>query len=819
MIPETISHYRIISTLGKGGMGEVYLAEDTRLERKVAIKILPPESSSDERAQVRLIREAKAVAKLDHPNVCAIYEVVQEDSRSFIVMQYVEGETLSTRIARGPIELSQAVDIARQVADALAEAHAHQIIHRDIKPQNIMLTARRLVKVLDFGLATSFKTLESPQGDAATAKSLTDEGNIAGTVSYMSPEQLRGEPLDARTDIFSLGSVIYETVSGHAPFASESAATTISAILNREPPMLARFVRDVPEALEWIVTKALRKDREERHQTAKELLGDLTNLKRKLDSQTNLEHVIPAAAAPGPPSDSRDSFRPPAPPPHRGDFATKVLAVRKLVWSVVVPILVISYVFVRPALRSRFDVVPTASSIDSIAVLPFVNVSGEPDTEFLSDGISDTLIGQLSQLSNLRVISLSSVLRYKGRQVDPETVGRDLNVRAVLAGRFIQRNGRVSISTELVDIRDNRRLWGEQYDRKADDILRLPTQISRAVVDNLRMKPSRDERRLMAKRYTEDSEAYRLYLQGRFYWNKYTEAGFRKSIEYFTQATQKDPSYALAYAGMADAYAQLGFELDSRESIPKTREFATKALELDDTLAEAHVSAAAVKLLYDWDFPTGEKELKRAIELNPSYPDARHFYGHYLEVVKRTREAIQVTRQGVDLDPNSLIINSELAWAYYFDRQYNEAIKQSQKAIELDPNFPVSHVYLGMTYGKTGRYEDAIRELKKAVELDPSASQSLVELGYVYAVSGKKAEAEDLIRQLKLKVSKSGTDSYLLAPIYAGLGDRDQALAWLEKAYAEHSLWMIFLNVDPDFDAVRTDPRFVALVRRVGLPS
>jgi tetratricopeptide (TPR) repeat protein len=338
-------------------------------------------------------------------------------------------------------------------------------------------------------------------------------------------------------------------------------------------------------------------------------------------------------------------------------------------------------------------------------------------------------------------------------------------------------------------------------------------------VENLRLQANRNERSQMVKRYTEDTEAYRLYLQGRFYWNKYTEAGFRKSIEYFTQAAEKDPSYALAYAGMADAYAQLGVEFDSRESIPKTREFAMKALQLDDTLAEAHASVAAVKLMFDWDFAAAERELKRAIELNPSYPDARHFYGHYLEVAKRAKEAIQVTRQGVDLDPNSLIINSELALAYYLDRQYNEAIKQSLKTIDLDTSFPLSHVYLGMAYGKSGKYEDAIRELKKGLELDPSESHTLMELGYVYAVSGKKAEAENLILQLKQKASQSGADSYVLAPIYTGLGDRDQAFASLEKAYAEHSFWLIFLNVEPNLDPLRSDPRFANLVRRVGLPS
>jgi eukaryotic-like serine/threonine-protein kinase len=811
MIPETISHYRIVSSLGKGGMGDVYLAEDTRLDRRVAIKFLPAESVADERAKARLIREAKAAAKLDHPNVCAIYEVGQEAEWNFIVMQYVEGETLASRIARGPIELIQVVDIARQAADALTEAHAHQIIHRDIKPQNIMITARGQVKVLDFGLAKSVKDTPPSQGDAATAKSLTNEGAIAGTVAYMSPEQLRGDPLDGRSDIFSLGAVIYEMVSGHSPFASGSAATTISAILNREPPMLARYIRDVPEALEWIVTKALRKDREERHQTAKELLGDLTNLKRKLESQTNLEHIS-----------GQGAFQPPPPPQPAApptDLMTKLFMVRRLIWTVIVPILAILYIFVRPALRERFAPDRPLSAIDSIAVLPFVNVSGEPDTEYLSDGMSDTLIGNLSQLSNLRVISLSSVLKYKGQQVDPQTVGRELNVRALVTGRFIQRRDRVSVSTELVDIRDNRRLWGEQYDRKSSDILQLPNQISRQIVANLKLEPSRQERSQMGKRYTEDGEAYKLYLQGRFYWNKYTEAGFRKSIEYFTQATEKDPGYALAYAGMADAYAQLGFDFDSKESIPKSREFATKALELDDSLAEAHVSVAAVKLMYDWNFAAAEKELKRAIELNPSYPDARHFYGHYLEIAKRSKEAIQVTRQGVDLDPNSLIINSELALAYYLDHQYNEAIKQSLKTIDLDPNFPVSHVYLGMAYGKNRRYEDAIRELKKGLELDPTESQTLVELGYVYAVSGRKGEAENMIRQLKQKVSQSAADSYVLAPIYAGLGDRDQAFAWLEKAYAERSFWLIFLNVDPNLDSLRSDPRFADLVRRVGLPS
>jgi TolB-like protein/Tfp pilus assembly protein PilF len=456
--------------------------------------------------------------------------------------------------------------------------------------------------------------------------------------------------------------------------------------------------------------------------------------------------------------------------------------------------------------------------ITSLAVLPFTNVSGDSNTEYLSDGISDSIISSLSQVSNLKVISLTSVLRYKGQQVDPRTIGQELNVRAVLTGTLIQRPDGLSISTELIDIRDNSRIWGEQYNRKVADILQLQSEIAQEISGKLRLRLSGDDQQQLAKSHTTNSEAYQLYLQGRFYWNKYTKAGFRKSIEYYNLAIEKDPNYALAHAGIADSYVQLGIDFLVEDAVPRARTHATRALDLDDTLAEAHMSLGEVKLFYDWDWPSAEREFKRAIELKPNYPDTYHFYGHYLETIGRFDDAIAVTKRALELDPNSLIINSELAWAYFFARQTSESEKQALKTLDLDPRFGVARQYLGRAYAQERRYDEAIAALKQArVDVDDFPGV-MMDLGCVYAAAGNRTEALKIIHELEDRISK-GIDPYLIAPIHALLGDRDQAFAWIEKAYAKRSFWLPFLKSEPRLESLRSDPRFADLVRRVGIPQ
>ncbi len=783
-----LSRYEIRSQLGAGGMGEVYLAEDTQLGRRVAIKLLPTETISDEHARKRLVREARAAAMLDHPNICAIHEVGEEDGRSFIVMQYVEGETLDARIKRKPLELKESLSIASQVADALAEAHAHGIIHRDIKPQNIIITPRGQAKVMDFGLAKV--VARAIDREAETQTLLTTPGAILGTVPYMSPEQVRGEVVDARSDLFSFGVLLYEILSGRRPFASESAAASASAILTHEPPPLARFAPDTPDELQRIVRKCLEKDRKRRYQSARDLSIDLLNLQR--DSGTGAITAEKSTVQP------RNSFR-------RFAFVALSLAILAAI-SIAVYWLAIRGV-----------------AIDSIAVLPFVNVNADPDTEYLSDGITESLINSLSQVPRLRMIARSSAFRYKGKEIDPQTVGRELGVRAILLGRVTQRGDNLSISAELVDARNNSRIWGEQYSRKLSDILQVQAEISREISDKLRLKLSGEEQTLVAKRYTDNVEAYQLYLKGRFYSNKRNEESLKRGIDYFQQAIDKDPNYALAYSGLADSYIPLGSVLVSalppREAMVKTKLAAQKALELDDTLAEAHTSLAEYKFRGDWDWSGAERQFKRALELNPNYAEAHEWYSQYLAAMGRFEESIAVGKRAQQLDPVSPGISRSLGFNYYLVRRYDQAIEEYQRALELDPNFVIAHWLLGLAYANKSMFEQAIAESRKAVELSGHGPGAVGGLGYVYAASGRRDEAQQVLGELKELAKRRYVSPFSVAAIYARLGDKDAAFEWLEKAYQDGAYGILFLKSVPELDGLRSDPRFQDLMRRVGLPQ
>ncbi len=784
IISDTISHYRILQKLGAGGMGEVYLAEDTQLGRRVAIKLLPTETISDEHARKRLVREARAAAMLDHPNICSVYEVGEADGRSFIAMQYIEGETLDAKLKRKPLELKESLKIASQVADALAEAHAQGIIHRDIKPQNIMITARGQVKVMDFGLASVIAG--ATDSAAETQSMLTTPGSVIGTVPYMSPEQVRGEVLDGRSDIFSFGVVFYEMLSGRQPFASESAAATASAILTHEPPPLARFAPDVPEELQRIVRKCLEKDRERRYQSARDLSIDLLNLQRDSDA--------------GAVTDEKATLQPRS-------------GLRRLTF-VALPLAILAAISIAVYLLAI-----GGETIDSIAVLPFVNVNADPDMEYLSDGITESLINGLSQVPRLRMIARSSVFRYKGKEVDPQTVGRELGVRAILLGRVTQRGDNLSISAELVDARDNSRIWGEQYNRKLSDILQVQEEISREISGKLRLRLTGEEQERVTKRYTENTEAYQLYLKGRYFWNKRTEEGLKKGIEYFQQAIEKDPNYAPAYAGLADCDSLLPFYTDMppREAFPRAKTEAIKALEIDQTLAEAHSSLAYVKAYYDWDWSEAEREFKRSLELNPNYATAHHAYSRLLASLGRLDEARAEIKRAHELDPLSLGIQANVGMISYFGRQYDQAIKQLQETLELDQKFFVPHWGLGLAYEQKGMYEEAIAHFQQAVSLSGGSTNVIASLGHAYAVGGHEIEAQKIIEELKDRAKRGYVSSYQIALVYIGLGHKDQAIEWLENAYQERSTLLGYLKMDPRFDSLRSDPRFAELVRRVGL--
>ncbi len=814
-------------------MGEVYLALDTELDRTVAIKILPEHLASDQQRLQRFIQEAKAASALNHPHILTIYEIGTTETSRFIATEFIEGETLRRRINAG-MKLVEMLDISIQAAGALAAAHAAGIIHRDIKPENVMVRPDGYIKLLDFGLAK----LTEPQGSTTDTEAPTramvntGAGTVMGTANYMSPEQAKGTSVDARTDLWSLGALLYEMVTGHLPFAGETPTETISLILQREPAPLTRYSHEVPSELERIVTKALTKDREERYQTAKDLLIDLRNLKKKLEVDAEIDRTAPpelrsatstsgGQAPPATESGSTPSTAQ-ASATHAASSAEYIVSgikQHKLAAVIAVIVLVLGAVGLAFYLHAR----NTEAAIESIAVLPFQNRSTESDTEYLSDGLAESLIYRLSQLPKLKVSPTSSVSHYKGKEIDPVKVGQELGVNAVLSGRIVQRGDNLTISAELVDVRYNKLLWGEQYDRKMSDLLQTQREIAHEIVEKLKLKVSGEEKGL-AKHYTESNEAYQLYLRGRFYWNKRSEEGMQKSLEYFQQAIERDPNFALAYSGLADTYDLLGASdasggMPPNEAMPKAKAAALKALEIDDTLAEAHVSLAHVKYYYDCDWAAAEREYKRAIELNPNYPTAHQWYAVYLMSAGRFDEALAQNRRAQELDPLSLPINMTLGWVLLNARQYDQSVEQLRKTLEMDPNFILTHHRLGLVYEQKGKYDEAIAEFRQVLNLSAGKPLGIAALAHAYALSGKRAEAQRTLAELQEISKRRYVSPASIALIYAALGDKDQAFAWLEKADKERDANLARLTVDPRFDSLRSDPRFVDLERRIGIPS
>ena len=741
MIGRVISHYRVISQLGNGSMGAVYKAQDLKLDRTVAIKFTSRAVADNREQRLRFEREARTASLLDHPNICTIHEFGEtDDGELFLAMSYCPGEDLRSRLTRGPFPLKEAVNVAEQVLLGLAKAHSLGIVHRDIKPANIMLMPDGVVKIVDFGLAKFPRDI-----------SLTSPGGVVGTVPYMSPEQLRGDPLDGRTDLWSWAVMLYEMLAGERPFDAPTEASLIRAIMDTDPPSLASRRRDVPLELDSIVHQVLQKNRDQRPRNTDQVVEAV----RSLSLQTG---PIP-----------------------------------------------------------RFAVTPRPHA--SVAVLPFLNLSPEPDSEYFSDGLTEELIHALSRLPGLQVVSRTSAFEFKGKAQSVRKIGEQLKVSSVVEGSVRKAADRVRVSTQLVNVSDGYCLWSQRFDCKMTDIFVVQEEMAKSIADLLRVELGSKAGTGLVRRYTDNFEAYDLYLRGRFQWNKRGGEGFQKALEYFERALTHDPNYAPAYSGIADyhvAVASWGLEPPT-EAWPKAKQAAAQALAADDTLAEAHASMGMIRMWFDWDWKEAEREYLRAIELKPGQALPHVQYNLLLVQSGRLVEAEEQIRAALAVDPLSVPNNMYLAGVFHYRREYDRSLEQCSRALDLDPNDIEAHVVMGLNYEQKRMYPEAVAELEKARELSGNNPLILGPLGSCYAGSGDKGQARKLLDELNAAAQQAYVAPITWVMLYLGLGEMDAAFAWLEKAAEARDPLLYYLKVGPIYDSIRDDPRCAALLNRIGL--